>query len=58
MGVTSGMSKKGTIRSWNDQKGYGFIQPNGGGQRDRDRAKGDAVGDLLGVAVAAGPEPW
>jgi len=26
------MQRKGKIRSWNDQKGFGFIQPEGGGK--------------------------
>ncbi len=27
------MRRKGRIKSWNDEKGYGFIEPNSGGQR-------------------------
>jgi uncharacterized membrane protein YsdA (DUF1294 family)/cold shock CspA family protein len=52
------MSKKGKIAVWNDEKGYGFIAPDGGGPqiflhikalRSRDRRP--AVNDLVTYAV-------
>ncbi|WP_442865893.1 cold-shock protein [Aeromonas sp. QDB11] len=48
------MRFQGKISEWNDDKGYGFVEPNGGGERTfihiksfKSRARRPANGDLV-----------
>ncbi len=48
------MRYQGPLFQWNDEKGYGFVEPNGGGTRAfvhrrefLDRSRHPAIGDLL-----------
>lgn len=53
------MRRQGHLRNWNDERGFGFVEPHEGGEQAfvhtksiEDRQRRPAVGDLLSFEVA------
>lgn len=62
LGNNSSSRSKGRLTSWNDEKGFGFIAPNGGGQpvflhikAFANRARRPGIGQLVTYALTTDP---